>query len=230
MRTDKSIAIQLRKRGRSYTEISRATSVPKSTLSFWLSDIVLSHSAQEKIQKKGRQKSVRALIRRNKDQTTHAKQKAQQIREYFAKQIGKISQRDLFMMGIALYWGEGYKKGAEGSLWKCVDFTNSDPDMIRMMMRFFREICHVKEKDFRIQLAVHSQKQRKKALEYWQKIIGVPATQFIATSIVRSSASRGKQKRYLTNGTVHVRVYRVDLFHTIIGFIDGLKAGCSSVG
>ena len=56
--------------------------------------------------------------------------------------------------------------------------------------------------------------------------------QFIKTFCVISSASRGKSKNVLEYGTVHIRVYDVELFYKIIGWIDGLKkqSGCSSVG
>jgi len=42
MKVEKINAIKLRKLGKSYNEISKSLKIPKSTLSYWLRDIVLS--------------------------------------------------------------------------------------------------------------------------------------------------------------------------------------------
>ena len=232
MRNIKDQAINLRCLGKSYNEINKLLNIPKSTLSYWLRNIHLSPQATKRLKKRAYKKSVKALIRRNKAQTTEAKKRALKLRGEAAKDIKYFDKGSLFLIGVALYWGEGYKKGAEGSGWKCVDFTNSDPKMIWLMMLFFRQICQVEEEKFRIQVMVHKKTQIKKALEFWSKITEVSKKQFIKTFCVISSASRGKSKNVLEYGTVHIRVYDVELFYKIIGWIDGLnkQSGCSSVG
>ena len=57
MRHDKQVAINLRKTGQSYLQISQALEVPKSTLSYWLKNIKISKQAQEKISKRAYFKS-----------------------------------------------------------------------------------------------------------------------------------------------------------------------------
>jgi len=41
MRKEKNAAIQLRKEGKSYSEVSKILCIPKSTLSYWFKDIIL---------------------------------------------------------------------------------------------------------------------------------------------------------------------------------------------
>ncbi|MDD4894950.1 MAG: hypothetical protein PHW54_06545, partial [Candidatus Omnitrophica bacterium] len=53
--------------------------------------------------------------------------------------IGGISERELKLIGIALYWAEGYK----GTACSGVELTNADSAMIKLMMRWFRQICGV---------------------------------------------------------------------------------------
>lgn len=164
MQSLKQQAIQLRKQGNSYLQIQQAIQVSKSTLSLWLRDVEISSSLKEKIFQRGRKKSIEALVKRNKEQTQKAKIQAQEIRTKFSKQINKINKDGLFLLGLALYLGEGYKRGAEGAKWKCVDLANSDSDVIRIMMRFFRECCKVKETEFRLFLSLHDKVSEKRRL------------------------------------------------------------------
>src|SRR3989344_1434697 len=112
----------------------------------------------------------------------------------------------LFILGVSLYWAEGYKKGAFGSKWKSVDFANSDPEMIVLIMRFFREICKVKDESVKIQLMAHPNVDLEKATAFWSELTKIPQSQFIKTCVSLSISSQQKRKRNsLTNGTVHVR-------------------------
>lgn len=63
---------------------------------------------------------------------------------------GNLSHADerLKLAAVMLYWAEGYKVG-NGT----VDFTNSDPLMVVLFMRFLREICRVSEK--RVRCAIY---------------------------------------------------------------------------
>ena len=224
MRKDKSRAIELRKQGKSYGEISDILKIPKSTLSYWLRGIKLSLSAQAKINKRVNQTSVRALINRNKQQTFLAKERSEMIRKKAEVEVKNLLKNKLFIAGVSLYWAEGYKKGAQGSRWKSVDFANSDPEMILIMMRFFREICDVKENKFRIQLIAHPNINIEEALDFWSSQTGISNKQFSKTSTSISSLSKSKRnKKTLTKGTVHIRINDVKLFFRIIGWIDGFK-------
>ena len=232
MRKDKEKAVQLRKKGFSYGEISKKLKIPKSTLSYWLRNIELSKSSKDILKKKGIEKSTTALIKRNKEQTKKAQEKAELIQNKSILEINKIGKKELFILGVALYWGEGYKKGANGSKWKCVDFTNSDSEMIIVMMRFFREICNVPDSKFKVQLHTYKNKDEEKIIKFWSNLTKIPKSQFMKSSFAISSASKQKRGSMLKYGTVHIRIYDVVLFHRLIGWITGLKkqSECSSVG
>jgi transcriptional regulator with XRE-family HTH domain len=232
MRVEKAKALQLRQQGKSYNQISTILKVPKSTLSSWLKDVQIPKLIKDRMLSRGRKKSVEALIKRNKQQTVEAKFRANKIRKSAAKEVKKLKENDLFLVGISLYWGEGYKRGAEiDRSWKCVDFTNSDPAMVEVAMRFFREICGVPKDKFRVQLMLHENISAQKAIKFWSQLTKIDENQFMKPTFVVSSASKKRRGNTLEHGTVHIRVYDVRLFHRIIGWIDGLKkqAECSSV-
>jgi hypothetical protein len=224
MRKDKALAIKLRKKGNSYNQISSKLEISKSTLSYWLSDLQISREAQDKISARVYQGSIKGLIERNKKQTILAKERAEKIREVAGKETANLINNKLFLVGVSLYWAEGYKKGAYGSKWKAVDFANSDPELVKIMMKFFRRICKVENDKIKMQLMVHKNINIEKALNYWSEIAGLPKSQFIKTCASISKSSKGRRnKNSLTHGTVHIRINDVKLFFRIIGWIDGLK-------
>lgn len=223
MRKDKEDAVRLRKTGQSYSQIQKTLNISKSTLSSWLKDIPLSREAQKQISDRVNSTSIQALIRRNKNQTALAKIQSDQIRSAAAKETHTLHTNPLFLTGVSLYWAEGYKKGAYGSKWKCVDFANSDPEMIRLMMTFFRTFCITDDSEIKIQVIAHHNISADDAVLFWSEVTAIPKEQFIKTQLKASKASQGKRGNSLTHGTVHIRMYDVRLFFRIVGWIEGLK-------
>lgn len=112
-----------------------------------------------------------------------------------------------------LYWAEGAKK------YESIKFSNSDPDMIKFMMRWFREICQVQEVKFKIALHIHSLLIRRDVEKYWSEVTGIPLTQFQKTYIKQTSL--GQRKNILYNGTCVICIYDRDLFRKIMGWKAG---------
>lgn len=127
----KSTAISLRKQGFSLKEISEELNIAKSTASVWLSDIILSSSAQQKLAQKrilGQYKTV--LIRKR------IREEQKKILEGKAKLILQpISiNRDLAKLCCSLvWWCEGAKNTTS------VRFTNSDPTLIKNFLFFIKK-------------------------------------------------------------------------------------------
>ena len=223
MRTDKNQAIRLRKDGHSYNQISQILSVPKSTLSTWLKDLPLSSAAQEKINIRVHNTSIKALIRRNKEQTTIAQQRADTFRFTAKKTYAIYKNEPAFIQGVALYWAEGYKKGALGSRWKSIDFANSDILMIKFMITFFQRYLNVDPSAIKIQIIAHNNTNDAESLRYWQKNTNIPAENFMKVSHAKNINKKTKRINTLPYGTIHLRINNVMLFFTLIGWIDEMK-------
>lgn len=222
MRLDKEAAIKLRKLGKSYNQINSLLKIPKSTLSIWLKNIKLSKKAQIKIQSRTNV-AISKLIARNKQKTFIAKEKHDKMYELGMKESGKLLKDSLFLLGVSLYWAEGYKRGATGSKWKSIDFTNSDPQMIEIMVLFFIKFLHLKKSDIKIQIMIHNKKDIDKSINFWHNLTGIPKTNFIKTCLSLSSASLQKRGNRLQYGTIHLRINNVNYFFRLIGWIDSLK-------
>lgn len=142
-------ALKLRLSGKSYTEIQRILGIPKSTLSGWLSRVVISSELKRGIESRAKEKSLAGLLKHNKNQTIRAILRTQEIRRQAEKEIGTMGEKHLLILGAALYWAEGYKrplvrKGRTLTS-HAVALTNSDPFLVRAFLRFLREYCKVSE-------------------------------------------------------------------------------------
>ena len=74
-------------------------------------------------------------------------------------EVAELNKRELFIAGVALYWAEGFKDNLMG-------FSNSDPSMIRFMMRWLREACEIDADRLRFRLALNdSFKTKTKIIE-----------------------------------------------------------------
>lgn len=207
--SEKIKAVKLRKHGYSYDKILKKVKVSKSTLGIWLRDIELTPHQKEKLLK-GRELSRYAGA---KAQQRKRIERTKKIINEAKKEINHFLKETLFLPGLMLYWAEGAKSN------EMIKFSNSDPLMIKLMMRWFREICRVHENKFRIALHIHELHCRKDVEKYWSRITGIPLSQFQKTYV--NPTSLGQRRNILYNGTCVICVFNKDLFRRIQGWKFG---------
>ncbi len=223
MRKDKKEALELRKSGLSYNQISDRLNIPKSTLSTWLKNIYLSEKSQSKLNTHIYSTRIIKLIERNRKKTEVAQKKHENIRKIAKHEAKKLEKNPLFLTGLALYWGEGYKKGSQGSKWKSIDFANSDPEMIKVMMKFFLKFLPITKNDIKVQLMLHNPDTDIESIVFWKNITGLDDKNFFKTSHAISKSSKNKSVNLLQYGTIHIRINNVTLFFKLMGWIDFIK-------
>lgn len=229
MRSDKNKALKLRLVGRSYSEISKLTGASKSTLSVWLKGLELPEQAKERIKKRVNQTSVAALIKRNHLQTKLAENRANINRGSAVKDIGKISKRELFLIGTALYWAEGYKrpitKNGKIRTSHPVSLTNSDPSLVKIFLKFLRMVCEVPEDKISADVRIYEHQNEGYLLDFWSKTTQLPYNKFKKFYYGISKSSQGiRPYNILPYGTIQIRVNSTDLYHKIMGWIEGLAS------
>jgi len=203
-------AIELRKNGLSYSEIRNSITVSKSTLSNWLKDIELSNEHKSRLSKLQATGYIGAKTNQTKALLHHKK-----IKQTAEIEAIKLSQKPFFVAGLMLYWAEGDKRSGR------LQFSNSDPDMIKLMMKWFRKFCNVPEEKFRIGLFIHTLHIREDCLDFWSKVTGLPLEQFNKPYIKPTIFSNRKNKLY--EGTCVIKVHSKDLFSKVLGWIEGAK-------
>lgn len=110
-----------------------------------------------------------------------------------------IFDKQLKISGVMLYWGEGSKWQGE----KIVDFANSDTDMIKVFLRFLREVCGVNEEKLRVYLYCYANQNQESLISYWSKVTKVPKKQFSKPYVRKDHDSNKKGK--MKHGLVHIR-------------------------
>lgn len=219
MRKDKEIAICLRKEGRSYREINKLLNIPTRTLFHWFRNTELPLKTREKIKADARKIWAENIINYNKKRALIALENAREAQQTRAKEIGKLTNKELLLVGTTLYWAEGNKKDRWGAR-----FCNSDPAAIEVMMEFFRKICKVNEDKFRAQIQIHPNISEEEAKAYWSKITGIPINQFIKTQTAISKSSKFKRPaNRLPYGTLHIKISDVSLVNRLKGWILGIS-------
>lgn len=219
---ERNKAIELRKQGKTYREILREIPVSKGSLSLWLRDISLTPAQLARVQYKN-EAIKNNFIKFNELKKLQSQRCKNLIAADATQEIDGISKRELKFIGIALYWAEGHKAHAHS-----VDFVNSDPYMIKLMMRWFREICSVQEKRFRIRIYIHNPADIEQAVNYWSGITGVPICQFTKAYEKISSTSKRKSGNLVPYGICSIRISDIKLITRIQAWIKALMALSSS--
>lgn len=219
--------MKLRLKGHSYNEIKAKLGIPKSTLHTWFWNIVLSKEARVRLDSRIKSGGL-YLIKRNKMQTHHARQRAERIKNIAREQIPTIDRNTLLIIGAVLYWAEGYKRlqirGGKVLTAHVISFVNADPDMVRAFVRFAKEILLVPAEKMCVYMRLYDHINEGTAMKYWLEVTGLPSSAFRKTTNMISIASQRKRPfNRLPFGTVQIQIAQTEKFYEIMGLIEGVK-------
>ena len=197
-------AESLRYRGKSIKEIAKETGVSQGTASRWCSSIILSSNQRIVLEEKRRKEGMRALapwIAKNRKIKLDDIQK-QNIQG--RQDLNKITKRDLFMIGLGLYWGEGYKRGSQE--W---GFTNSDPEMIRVILRWLSANYNIPTERIIARLTINQRcrSQTEHITNTWVRETNIPLSQFGKPTFI-SGYNNSKLDDRTYRGTLRIKVRR----------------------
>lgn len=219
-------AVKFRKKGLSYSEIGKRLPVSKSSLSLWLKNIVLTDSQIHRLARKGdlaRKMGSAALKKHRIDKTRTIVASAK-------SEIGKINKNVLMLLGTVLYWAEGSKQ-KEHNVSKEMVFSNSDPKMIRLYIKWLKECLEIPNERIAFEIYIH--KSHKKSVEelvsYWSNITTFPREAFRKIYFKKNKVRTMRKNRGPNySGVLRIYVRRsTDLNRKISGWIEGicLQAG-----
>jgi hypothetical protein len=155
-------ARQLRRTGLPLAEIAAHLGVAKSSVSLWVRDVEFSPLPRPP---RGRRRDPNALQRRKLAEIDRLVEEGQ-------ARIGRLSDREFLVAGVALYAGEGTKRDG------AVRFANSDPRMILFFCCWLRRFFQIDESRLRIRLYLHEGLDLTAAIAYWSEVTAIPAAPF----------------------------------------------------
>lgn len=221
---EKEKAIELRKQGLSYNEILKEVPAAKSTLSLWLRSVGLSIPQKQRLTEKKIASALRgAHAKKRKRIESEAKIKAEAINE-----VGPISERELWLISVALYWAEGAKeKEINGKLrGSRVKLSNSDPFLIKTFLKWLLDIYKVPRAKITFRIFLHETARHKldEVRRHWSEITGFPLGCFQSVSwkknIIKTKRMNVGENYF---GLINIEVCESTNFNRkIAGWIQGI--------
>jgi hypothetical protein len=147
------------------------------------------------------------------------------IREEAKSQIPDLAGNELFVAGLAAYWGEGSKEKP----WRRdsrVTFINSDPGMIDLFLAWLNLLGIAKDR-LTYRVAIHEDADVEGATEFWASVVDVSSQQFHKPTLKKhnpKTVRRNTGEDYRGCLVVGVRKSTY-LYCQIAGWFEGLR-GC----
>lgn len=207
----KEKARKLRRLGWTYPEIQNKVPVHKTTLSRWCRNIELT---LKQIKVRGGRYGNR--LKGAKVNYLKRQKEIEKIQEKAKKEAHPLSVYEFKIAGAALYWGEGNK--SQG-----LAFSNSDPELVKFMTKWFREICQVPNKKIKACLYLHTGQNEKKMKKYWSRITNIPLSQFNKTVFKQEGLASRKYSQSQYKGTIKIQIFDEDLKHRMFAWIEQLQ-------
>jgi len=209
----------LRKNGFSIKEIAKKTNVSKSTVSRWCNDIELTKEQIQKLDKNQTLGAYRGRLIGARIQLEKRLKIISDFKKLGKKEIGNLSYRDFLIAGLSLYLGEGDKKRNQ------IQFTNSDPKIIKFMIKWFKLIMGVSQDRFTLNVLINElhKNRAKNILSFWSDVTGVSDNQFNKTVFIKSKSKKIYENSDRYFGTLAIRVKKSSqIQYKILGLMDGL--------
>ena len=130
--------------------------------------------------------------------------------------IGSLSQRDVMMLGIGLYWGEGMKKDGRARV------INADPNVIKFMKHWFKLVWKISDLQFTPYILINAMHKKRihEVEKYWSQVLNIPLSQFTKTILIKRKNRKIYENSENHFGTLTISIKKGgDLRHLINGLI-----------
>ena len=223
---EKRKAIRLRQEGKTYSEILTEILVAKSTLSEWLKSVHLAKPQKQRLTQKRKDAALRGSETRHQVRVSEVKS----LERDGCIEIGKISDRELWLIGIALYWAEGSKQ-YEHSPSTGVLFNNSDSRMIHFFLKWLEQI-KVPATEIYFELYVHETRESEVLAfrQWWAHELGISVSRLDRVYFKKGNPkTKRKNVADLYHGLIRIKVNSsTTLNRKINGWVYGIVASLGS--
>lgn len=220
----KARAEELRRLGWSVPQIAVELRIARSTAFVWTKHLPLDGNTEAALRRKAHSKAM-TDARWAEHRVERAAERAA-IHEAAAADVGSVSERELLLVGAAIYWAEGSKnKPWRPYDWR-VSFTNSDLGLIRLFLRFLHA-AGVSDQEVIYRLSIHESADVEAARRWWIGQLGLTEEELTQLVLKRHNPisvryNAGDEYR----GCLVVYVRRATrLYWRIEGIMNGLLGG-----
>ncbi len=211
----------LRMSGLSIGQIQKLKNIPRTTIRDWIAATSLTPHQQADIKKRVIAMLQKGRIEAQRVQTEKRNRLIKQLMEEGIRDVGKLNTRDIFVIGIGLYWAEGFKNLHERRL----GFCNSDPGMMQFYVQWLETCFSVEKKNLIARLTLNKlyEKRTRELETYWSKTTGIPLSQF-TKPFYQTSIWKKQFNTENYHGVLRIHVKdSLELLLKMRGWIEGLK-------
>ncbi|WP_371661955.1 hypothetical protein [Streptomyces sp. NBC_00280] len=215
-------ARELRKQGWTYNRIQAELGCSKSSVSLWVRDLPHPEPKCTPEEQRERMNAGLARLQASRQQERDATKQAA------ATAVGELSDRELFLTGVALYWAEGTKDKPHARR-ECVEFVNSDPGMIRVFLAWL-DLLEVSRERLHCRVMIHESADVVAAERHWAGLIGMDPSALGRTILKKHNPSTVRKNTGDSyRGCLGIRVRQgADLYRRIEGAWYGIVVGANS--
>ncbi|CAL9513803.1 hypothetical protein [Streptomyces sp. enrichment culture] len=212
-------ARELRLQGWTYDRIQVELGCSKSSISLWVRDLPRPERRDPTEQAK------LAARKRWEHELAVRDEQRRRTKEAAALEIEAMSDRDLFIAGVALYWAEGAKDKPYDRR-ENVLFVNSDPGVIGLYLAWLH-LLGVEPERIRYRVMIHMTADVEGAKRYWADLVGVETACFQKTTIKKHNPKTvRKNVGEAYHGCLVIRVSQgAELYRRIEGWWAGMLSG-----
>jgi hypothetical protein len=212
-------ARELRLQGMTYDQIQVELGCSKSSISLWVRDL-------PKPQPRYTPEEQRALMNAGLKKLRDAHDEERKAIKLAAHQeIGNLSDRELFLIGVGLYWAEGAK---DKPYRRCevLQFINSDPNVIKLFLRWL-ELLGVTRERMHFRVSIHESADAPEAERFWANLAGVDTSAFQRATLKKHNPrTTRKNTTDIYRGCLVIYVTKsADLYRRMEGAWYGIVLG-----
>ncbi|MBV7699645.1 hypothetical protein [Streptomyces sp. TRM70350] len=213
---------ELRLQGWTYDQIEAELGCSRTSVSLWVRDLPKPEPRYTPEEHRELMQAGLARLRNAQDE------ERKRVKEGAAQEIGELTDRDLFMAGIALYWAEGQKSKPYRRR-EVVNFVNSDPAVIHVFLAWL-DLLGVARERLGFRVMIHESADVAGAEQYWADPMGIDVS-----ALQRTTLKKHNPKTVRKNigddycGCLVVRVRQgAELYCRIEGWWNGIAAGATA--
>ncbi|SDG63792.1 helix-turn-helix domain-containing protein [Streptomyces griseoaurantiacus] len=214
-------ARELRLQGWTYDRIEAELGCSRSSVSLWVRDL-------PKPERKRSSEEASAIARRGWEAKLLLREEERQDTKDRARQeVGTLSPRELFLVGVGLYWAEGTKDKPHARR-EQVTFVNSDPGVISTFLAWL-DLMEVDRALLRFSVMIHETADVAGAERYWADLTGAGPSQFNKTTLKRHNPKTVRKNTGESyRGCLVIKVLKsADLYRRIEGSWYGIVCGAA---
>ena len=183
--TRKEKALKLRRKGFSYSEISRKLGIPKGSLSYMFRNEEWSNQISKRNSRDAR---IQNMSKINKSRSLRLKVKYAQAEEEAIREYNVYKNHALFIAALMIYSGEG-DKTLRNNL---VRVANSDFKTLKIFNLFLLKFCGSSQEQIKMSLVLYPDLKDRVCKKIWSREVGISQSNFYKTQFIQGKHSSRK--------------------------------------